>query len=164
MSQFADVGCRRLRNWCPTLALVHLHFVFYEWMDMMSLLVIFLSDDCPLYDNSCLFFPIWFAWGFDLTCWFCGAEYLAQYDEKSTFDNSMEGYLKDVNAVLELYKASQVKIFAEEKVLDKLKSWTSHFLREELSTYMTNDHRNVFKEVHSWSLLLKLVFLNMLLL
>lgn len=61
----------------------------------------------------------------------------------------MEGYLKDVNAVLELYKASQVKIFAEEKVLDKLKSWTSHFLREELSTYMTNDHRNVFKEVHS---------------
>ncbi|KAH7654576.1 Ent-kaurene synthase protein [Dioscorea alata] len=75
------------------------------------------------------------------------SEYLAQYDEKSTFDNSMEGYLKDVNAVLELYKASQVKIFAEEEVLDKLKSWTSHFLREELSTYMTNDHRNVFKEV-----------------
>ena len=61
----------------------------------------------------------------------------------------MEGYKVDVNAVLELYKASQVKVLLEEEVLDKLNSWTSSYLREELSTYMTNDLQNVFKEVYS---------------
>ncbi|XP_039113755.1 ent-kaur-16-ene synthase, chloroplastic-like [Dioscorea cayenensis subsp. rotundata] len=80
--------------------------------------------------------------GYDVT-----SEYLAQYEERNSVDNSMEGYKIDVNAVLELFKASHVKIFPPEEVLDKLNSWTSHFLREELSTFMTNDLQNVFKEV-----------------
>lgn len=84
-----------------------------------------------------------------LLCSLCDAEYLAQYEERNSVDNSMEGYKIDVNAVLELFKASHVKIFPEEEVLDKLNSWTSHFLREELSTFMTNDLQNVFKEVYS---------------
>ncbi|KAM0950838.1 putative ent-kaurene synthase [Dioscorea sansibarensis] len=75
------------------------------------------------------------------------SENLAKYDERSSFDHSMERYKEDVNAVLELYKASQVKVLLEEEVLDKLNSWTSSYLREELSTYMTNDLQNVFKEV-----------------
>ncbi|KEH34009.1 Ent-kaurene synthase [Medicago truncatula] len=57
-----------------------------------------------------------------------------QYSEDK-FANSLKGYLKDVSAVLELYKASQVIIHPDESVLFKQSSWTRHFLEQDSSTY-----------------------------
>ncbi|KAJ0975930.1 hypothetical protein J5N97_017895 [Dioscorea zingiberensis] len=79
--------------------------------------------------------------GYDIS-----SEYLVQYDERNSFENSIQGYLKDMIAVLELYKASQVKILPEEEVLDKLNSWASCFLREELSNLRTSELQSVFQE------------------
>jgi len=57
-----------------------------------------------------------------------------QYSEDK-FANSLKGYLKDVSAVLELYKASQVIIHPDESILVKQSSWTRHFLEQDSSPY-----------------------------
>jgi ent-kaurene synthase len=57
-----------------------------------------------------------------------------QYSEDK-FANSLKGYLKDVSAVLELYKASQVIIHPDESILVKQSSWTKHFLEQDSSAY-----------------------------
>ncbi|KAK1575940.1 hypothetical protein Q3G72_009632 [Acer saccharum] len=54
-------------------------------------------------------------------------------EEKQYFNSSLEGNLKDIGAVLELYKASQIMIYSEELVLEKQKLWTSQFLKQEVS-------------------------------
>ncbi|KAK7243760.1 hypothetical protein RIF29_38571 [Crotalaria pallida] len=59
---------------------------------------------------------------------------LYQYLEDN-FENSLKGYLKDIGAVLELYKASQVIIYPEESVLVRLNSWTGHLLKQESSHF-----------------------------
>ncbi|CAI0379000.1 unnamed protein product [Linum tenue] len=46
------------------------------------------------------------------------------------FFNSLEGYLKDKTAVLELHKASQI-IYREEPILEEISSWTMKFLKQE---------------------------------
>ena len=51
------------------------------------------------------------------------------------FANSIKGYLKDVSAVLELYKASQVIIHPDESILVKQSSWTRCFLEQDSSSY-----------------------------
>ncbi|URE42554.1 Ent-kaurene synthase [Musa troglodytarum] len=55
-----------------------------------------------------------------------------QFSEVNYFYNSLQGYLKDVSTVLELYKASQIKISPNELVLDKLGSWSRDFLKQAL--------------------------------
>ncbi|KAK7271352.1 hypothetical protein RJT34_27168 [Clitoria ternatea] len=57
-----------------------------------------------------------------------------QYSEDK-FADSLKGYLKDVGAVLELYKASQVIIDRDESVLVRQGSWTRHFLKQESLPY-----------------------------
>ncbi|XP_061346779.1 ent-kaurene synthase, chloroplastic-like [Gastrolobium bilobum] len=57
-----------------------------------------------------------------------------QYSEDK-FANSLKGYLKDVGAVLELYRASQVIIHPDESVLAGQKTWTRHLLKQESSPY-----------------------------
>ncbi|GAU35841.1 hypothetical protein TSUD_56500 [Trifolium subterraneum] len=57
-----------------------------------------------------------------------------QYSEDK-FGNSLKGYLKDVSAVLELYRASQVIIHPDESVLVKQSSWTRNLLKQDSSRY-----------------------------
>ncbi|RDY07071.1 hypothetical protein CR513_08858, partial [Mucuna pruriens] len=57
-----------------------------------------------------------------------------QYSEDK-FADSLKGYLKDVGAVLELYKASQVIIHPNESILVRQSLWTKHLLKQESSSY-----------------------------
>ncbi|KAI4323262.1 hypothetical protein L6164_022882 [Bauhinia variegata] len=60
---------------------------------------------------------------------------LSQYSEDK-FSNSLQGYLKDLDAVLELFKASQIVIYSDEEAstLEELNFWTRHVLQKELSS------------------------------
>ncbi|XWS16726.1 hypothetical protein CRYUN_Cryun33cG0002500 [Craigia yunnanensis] len=60
------------------------------------------------------------------------SEPLIGSDEEHFF-NWLGGYLKDLGAALELFRASQMIIHPDEQVLKKQNSWTSHFLKQELS-------------------------------
>ncbi|KEH38225.1 Ent-kaurene synthase [Medicago truncatula] len=57
-----------------------------------------------------------------------------EYSEDK-FANSLKGYLKDVGAVLELYRASQVIIHPDESILVKQSSWTRNLLKQDSSPY-----------------------------
>jgi len=57
---------------------------------------------------------------------------LTQFSEESSFYDSVQGHLNDSEALLELYKASQVQIFAEEPVLENIGSWSAKLLNEQL--------------------------------
>ncbi|KAF5477229.1 hypothetical protein F2P56_003892 [Juglans regia] len=57
----------------------------------------------------------------------------SQLSEKDHFSSTLEGYLKDIGAVLELFRASEIIIHREESVLEKQNLWTRNFLRWELS-------------------------------
>ncbi|KAM7250445.1 hypothetical protein ACFE04_022328 [Oxalis oulophora] len=70
---------------------------------------------------------------------------LSRFAEENGFFSSLEGYLKDVGAVLELYRASQLIIYPDESILDNQNSWTSNFLRQELSN--GSIHAKKIKEV-----------------
>lgn len=61
-----------------------------------------------------------------------GADMLTQFTEER-FLNSLGGYLKDTSSALELCKASQI-IYPDEPLLEKQNSWTSDFLKQELSS------------------------------
>lgn len=63
---------------------------------------------------------------------------LSPFADVRHFDNTVQGHIRDLNAVIELYKASQVQISADEPVLKKLNSWVTHFLKEELNTNAIN--------------------------
>ncbi|XP_022734361.1 ent-kaur-16-ene synthase, chloroplastic [Durio zibethinus] len=60
------------------------------------------------------------------------SEPLTGFGEEHFF-YSLGGYLKDLDAVLELFRASQMIIHSDEQVLEKQNLWTSHFLKQELS-------------------------------
>ncbi|GAV70224.1 Terpene_synth domain-containing protein/Terpene_synth_C domain-containing protein [Cephalotus follicularis] len=62
------------------------------------------------------------------------SDLLSQLSEEHKFFNLLGGYLKDMDAVLEVYRASEIIIHPEELVLEKTNSWTSNFLRERLSS------------------------------
>ncbi|OEL16801.1 Stemar-13-ene synthase [Dichanthelium oligosanthes] len=57
---------------------------------------------------------------------------LAQFSEESSFHDSVQGYLNDTEALLELYKASQVQIFEEELILENIGSWSTKLLKQQL--------------------------------
>ncbi|CAL1384705.1 unnamed protein product [Linum trigynum] len=63
-------------------------------------------------------------YGYDVS-----SDQLSPFSEDCFF-NSLEGYLNDKTAVLELHKASQI-IYPEEPILDELSSWTMDFLKQE---------------------------------
>ncbi|CAI0374030.1 unnamed protein product, partial [Linum tenue] len=66
------------------------------------------------------------------------------------FFNSLEGYLNDKTAVLELHKASQI-IFPEEPILEELNSWTMNFLKQEFcngSIYVDQPGESISTKVH----------------
>eukprot|EP00268_Persea_americana_P066135 TRINITY_DN8940_c0_g1_i11.p1 TRINITY_DN8940_c0_g1~~TRINITY_DN8940_c0_g1_i11.p1 ORF type:complete len:512 (-),score=97.48 TRINITY_DN8940_c0_g1_i11:232-1767(-) len=58
---------------------------------------------------------------------------LAQFAEEEVFFDSLGFHNKDLSTVLELYKASQIMTCSKEPVLEKLNSWSCHFLERELS-------------------------------
>ncbi|XP_020103574.1 ent-kaur-16-ene synthase, chloroplastic-like [Ananas comosus] len=67
--------------------------------------------------------------GFDVS-----SDGLSRFAEAHNFHNSLQGHLKDMKTVLEFHKASQIKISDCEQVLDKLGSWSSSLLKEEISS------------------------------
>ncbi|XP_020588364.1 ent-kaur-16-ene synthase, chloroplastic-like [Phalaenopsis equestris] len=71
---------------------------------------------------------------------------LAPFADMRHFKNTLQGYIRDLNAIIELYKASQVQISPEEAVLKKLNSWVTHFLKEELNTN-ANHSLDILQEV-----------------
>ncbi|KAJ0042978.1 hypothetical protein Pint_18083 [Pistacia integerrima] len=58
---------------------------------------------------------------------------LTKFAEEDQFFNSLGGCLKDISAVLELYKASQMIIYPDELLLEKQNLWSRQFLEQELS-------------------------------
>ncbi|WOL15866.1 hypothetical protein Cni_G24647 [Canna indica] len=72
---------------------------------------------------------------------------LSQLSDVNYFNNTLEGYLKDVNAVLELYKASQVKILPNEESLDNLGSWSRTFLKQASTTNQRLGNHVALQEV-----------------
>lgn len=54
---------------------------------------------------------------------------LAQFSEVSSFHDSIEAHLNGTEALLELYKASQVQMLEEEPVLESIFSWSGKLLR-----------------------------------
>ncbi|KAH0986230.1 hypothetical protein GBA52_013407 [Prunus armeniaca] len=65
---------------------------------------------------------------------------LSQFSEDHFF-NSLGGYMKDIGAALELFKASEIIIHPDESVLEKQNNWMSHFLKQELSNTLTQARR-----------------------
>ncbi|WCJ20207.1 Ent-kaurene synthase chloroplastic [Euphorbia peplus] len=64
------------------------------------------------------------------------SEVLTNYDRK---ENVLHSHNNDTKSVLELYKASQNTIFQIEPILDKIKEWTSTYLKRELSNGSIQD-------------------------
>ncbi|CAN1311345.1 Ent-kaur-16-ene synthase, chloroplastic [Linum perenne] len=70
-------------------------------------------------------------------------------------NDTMEGYLKDGRAVLELHKASSV-CYPEEQILEQQQSWTRRFLVEELdhncyenANRMLTPQESLLKQMHN---------------
>ncbi|PRQ30333.1 putative ent-kaurene synthase [Rosa chinensis] len=68
------------------------------------------------------------------------ADRLNQFSEDHFF-GSLGGYLRDTDAALELFRASEVIIHPDESVLEKQNYWTRNFLKQEFSNNLTQPHR-----------------------
>ncbi|CAO2141182.1 unnamed protein product [Urochloa humidicola] len=60
------------------------------------------------------------------------SEGLARFSEESSFHESVAGHLNDTEALLELYKASQVQILEDELILQKIVTWSAELLKQQL--------------------------------
>ncbi|KAG8071137.1 hypothetical protein GUJ93_ZPchr0006g45140 [Zizania palustris] len=60
------------------------------------------------------------------------SDVLSHFSEESRVHDSVDGNQSDTKAVLELYKASNVRILEDERTLDKVGSWTAQLLRQQL--------------------------------
>ncbi|RLN07479.1 hypothetical protein C2845_PM11G08430 [Panicum miliaceum] len=67
--------------------------------------------------------------GYDIT-----SDVFSQFSEESRFRDSVQGQLNDTKTLLELYKASQIRISEDEWNLENVSSWTGELLRQQLST------------------------------
>ncbi|KAL6196847.1 hypothetical protein ACLB2K_032460 [Fragaria x ananassa] len=67
------------------------------------------------------------------------ADRLNQFSDYKFFD-SLGGYLRDTDAALELFRASEVIIHPDESVLENQNYWTRNFLKQELSNNLTQPH------------------------
>ncbi|KAI5334176.1 hypothetical protein L3X38_024309 [Prunus dulcis] len=68
------------------------------------------------------------------------ADPLTKFSEDCYF-NYPGGYLRDVGAVLKLFRASEITLHPDESVLEKLNYWTGCFLKQELSSNLIQAHR-----------------------
>lgn len=59
---------------------------------------------------------------------------LAQFSSESSFRDSVQGQANDTEALLELYKASQIQITEDELVLVDIRSWSAKLLKEQLGS------------------------------
>ncbi|XP_072963558.1 ent-kaur-16-ene synthase, chloroplastic-like isoform X2 [Typha angustifolia] len=75
------------------------------------------------------------------------SDVLSHLGEAEKFYDSVQGHLKDMKTVVELYKASQIKISPNDEVLDKLHCWSSSLLKTELSASSNHGSRGTFEEV-----------------
>ncbi|KAL6899724.1 hypothetical protein ACP4OV_006382 [Aristida adscensionis] len=58
------------------------------------------------------------------------SDVLSRFAEESIFHHSVQGHINDTKALLQLYKASLIRILENEWVLDKISSWTSKLLKQ----------------------------------
>lgn len=65
---------------------------------------------------------------------------LAEYVDQEHFFNTVSIQHSGVSTVLELYRASQVRICGE-GILEKIHSWTSAFLRKQLLNHSIQSKR-----------------------
>jgi ent-kaurene synthase len=63
----------------------------------------------------------------------CSVDPFTRFSQEHHFSSTLGGYLKDIGAVLELFRASEIIIHHDESVLEKQNFLTRHFLRQELS-------------------------------
>ncbi|KAK9088194.1 hypothetical protein Scep_027276 [Stephania cephalantha] len=61
------------------------------------------------------------------------SDVLAQFADEKKFSSTIGGYVKDLGTVLELFRASQIMIFPDELILEKLNSWSRQFLKQQVS-------------------------------
>ncbi|XP_020277318.1 ent-kaur-16-ene synthase, chloroplastic isoform X2 [Asparagus officinalis] len=80
--------------------------------------------------------------GYDIS-----SDALAEFDEVDHFKSSVQGHLSDMRAVLELYKASQIKFLPNEQILDKIESWSGCYLKEEVSADVVQQLDAISEEV-----------------
>ena len=83
-------------------------------------------------DIRCHVFCLVFVNNLIRIAWNSWAEGLAQFSEESSFHESVQGHLNDTEALLELYKASQVHIMEEEPILENICSWSAELLKQQL--------------------------------
>ncbi|XP_054793734.1 ent-kaurene synthase 1, chloroplastic-like isoform X2 [Prosopis cineraria] len=105
------------------------------------------EDDIFLEPTTCaLAFRLLRLQGYDVS-----SDILGRFSEDK-FYNTLQGYLKDVEAVLELHKASHIVLHSSDLVLEELNFWTGHFLEEYLSTSSRNTYKpasnRIDNEVH----------------
>ncbi|XP_054817090.1 ent-kaurene synthase-like 2 [Prosopis cineraria] len=94
------------------------------------------EDDIFLEPTTCaLAFRLLRLQGYDVS-----SDILGRFSEDK-FYNTVQGYLKDVEAVLELHKASHIVLHSSDLVLEELNLWTGHFLEEYLSTSSRNTYK-----------------------
>ncbi|KAL4200955.1 hypothetical protein AMTRI_Chr02g213720 [Amborella trichopoda] len=62
----------------------------------------------------------------------CAADAFGHFNEENLFPSHEEGNHTIMNTVLEMHRASQIMILPNEPVLEKLHSWSSHFLKQQL--------------------------------
>ncbi|CAL5066375.1 unnamed protein product [Urochloa decumbens] len=65
--------------------------------------------------------------GYDIS-----SDILSHFAEESIFHDSVEGHLNNSKALLELYKASLVRISEDEETLEKIGLWSGKLLEEQL--------------------------------
>ncbi|XP_065868372.1 acyclic sesquiterpene synthase-like isoform X2 [Euphorbia lathyris] len=75
---------------------------------------------------------------------------LAEFEKKEIFYHSSSAnsaHESDTKSILELYKASQMKILQNEPVLDRIYDWTSIFLRDQLVKGLI-ENKSLYAEVN----------------
>ncbi|KAI0498958.1 hypothetical protein KFK09_019856 [Dendrobium nobile] len=115
---------------------VSLHFIHDIRRILDRVYRCWVESDEEIYSNvaTCaMAFRILRMHGYDVS-----SDALSPFAEARHFKNTVQGHIRDLNAVIELYKASQAQISPEEPVLKKLNSWVTHFLQEELDNNAIN--------------------------
>ncbi|CAN0913193.1 Ent-kaur-16-ene synthase, chloroplastic, partial [Linum grandiflorum] len=78
------------------------------------------------------------------------SDVFSQFTEDRFWNDTLEGYLKDERAVLELHKASKV-IYQEDSVLEQQQLWTRQFLNKLLGdvNQLSTPNKSVISEVRN---------------
>ncbi|KAK2992548.1 hypothetical protein RJ640_001861 [Escallonia rubra] len=70
-----------------------------------------------------------------------GSDALAEFIDEEHFFSTVGMQYTNTSTILELYKASQVRIFQREPILEKIHGWTRNFLKSELLNRAIYDER-----------------------